>query len=124
MVKTGAASLEAAVKRLLRDYVDEVDESLKRDLRHAGEVAAIEVSKGAKSRFGGTGKYASGWDYSFSARGGVLTAVVHNTSQPSLTHLLEKGHMNRDGGWTPGHEHIEPAYEKGRQVLERSLANG
>lgn len=122
MVKVGVDSLDAAIKYLMRQYGEEVNDQLKSDLQYVGELTANEVSRMSPRR---TGKYGPGWDYSFSARGGEFKVVVHNTSKPSLTHLLEKGHMTRGGGhWVSGRKHIEPAYERGSNELEKRLRNG
>ena len=119
--KVGADSLASAIGYLLRKYGEEVDDALKAELQYAGEYTANEVHAQAQAKLGGTGKYAGGWDYAFTGRGGKFKVIVGNTTQPSLTHLLEKGHMNRDGSWTAGRPHMEPAYNKAVELLERRL---
>ncbi|HZH62393.1 MAG TPA: HK97 gp10 family phage protein, partial [Metabacillus sp.] len=55
-----------------------------------------------------TGDYAKGW-----AKKKVGTAqVIHNRTDYQLTHLLEKGHVNRDGSRTEAIPHIKHAEEK------------
>ena len=131
--KTGAESLASAVGYLLRQYGEQVDEALKSDLQYAGEFAVNEVVRLSPKRSGTKGKktsenekgrktsYSKGWDYTFTSRGGELKVTVGNTTKPSLTHLLEKGHMNRDGSWTSARKHIEPAYDAAVEFLERRL---
>ena len=119
MAKTvGVDGIAAACASIFRQYGQEVDERLRSDLQYAGEFATNEVHRLSPSA---SGKYAGGWDYTFKARKGELTVVVGNTSKPSLTHLLEKGHMNRDGSWNSAREHIEPAFEAAAEVIERRL---
>lgn len=118
----GIDSIESAFAAIFEEYERELDDSLRSDLQYAGEFTVNEVSRNSPKR---TGKYAPGWDYAFEADAyGGVSVIVHNTSKPSLTHLLEKGHMNRDGGWTSAREHIGPAYERGAELLERRLRNG
>lgn len=118
--KVGVDSLSAALAKILREYGQEVDDKLKDELQYAGEFAANRTREIASQKLGGS-KYASGWDYAFTGKGGKLKVEVGNTTQPSLTHLLEKGHMNRDGSWTSGRSHIEPAYNAAVELLERRL---
>lgn len=139
----GVDSIESAFAAIVEDYKRELDDSLRSDLQYVGEFTANEIHRSSpvgqgiyysrkKNGEGGytkvrrSGKhYNAGWDYAFETDGyGGLSVVVHNTTKPSLTHLLEKGHMNVDGSWTSAREHIEPAYERGAELLERRLRNG
>ena len=118
----GADSIEAAFHAIFEEYERELDESLRSDLQYAGELTTNEVSRTAPKD---TGAYSQGWDYAFETDGyGGLSVIVHAKKKSSLTHLLEKGHMDRAGGWVAAREHIAPAYERGAQVLERRLRNG
>ena len=114
----GIASLGTAVAKIAREYGDEVEQKLQDDLQYAGEFAANRARELSPKA---SGKYARGWDYSFSGRKGELVAEVGNTTRPSLTHLLEKGHMDRGGGWVGGRKHIEPTYDEAVVLLERRL---
>ena len=96
--------------------------------RHRGsreeglEEAKIEVAKETVKELKSTspkktGGYAKGW-----ARKKVGTAqVVHNSTNYQLTHLLENGHANRDGGRTPGRPHIAPAEQKAIDEFEKRV---
>ena len=114
----GIESLGSAVAKIVRDYGEEVDQRLQDDLQYAGEFAANRARELSPKS---SGKYARGWDYTFTAKKGELTVEVGNTTKPSLTHLLEKGHMDRGGGWTGGIEHIEPTYDEAVALLERRM---
>ena len=115
----GIESLAPALARIAREYGEEVDRELQSDLQYAGETAAVDLHGSSPSA---TGEYAGGWDYRFSAKRGMLTVTVGNAGRhASLTHLLEKGHLNRNGTFTGGRKHIEPAYERAVQILEGRL---
>lgn len=116
--KTGADSLASAIAYIMREYGEEVDEALRSDLQYAGEFAANRARELSPKA---SGEYSTGWDYTFSGKKGELKVTVGNTTKPSLTHLLEKGHMNRDGGWTGARRHIEPTYDAAVELLERRL---
>lgn len=87
-------------------YTREVEESL--------EEIKEEVAKETVDHLKGlnhpklTGAYAKGWR--IKKDGSAL--VIHNKTNYQLTHLLEKGHVNRDGGRTEAIPHIGPAEEK------------
>lgn len=118
----GVDSISAAFAQVFEEYGREVDESLRSDLQYAGEFGANEASRLSPKD---SGDYARGWDYSTEVDPyGGLSVVIHQTKKPSLTHLLEKGHMDRAGGWTDAREHIEPTFERASEVLERRLRNG
>ena len=115
----GVAGLSAAVARIKREYGEEVKQELQDDLTYAGEYCAGEVARMSPRR---GGKYRTGWDFHFKAKGGNLTVEVGNTTKPSLTHLLEKGHMKRGhGGWVGARKHMEPAFDKTVEMLDRRL---
>lgn len=119
----GVDSLAAAIAEILEEYGEQVDEQFRDDMQYAGEFATNRVRELSPSRTGKyrTGKYKTGWDYTFQANGGELSVEVGNTEKPSLTHLLEKGHMDRGGGWTSAIVHIETAYEDAAELLDRRL---
>jgi len=105
----------------LHEYGQDVERNLKEDVAIAGEVAARTTQDLAGSVLGGTGEYAGGWTHDTQDDAHGATDTTHNTSQPSLTHLLEKGHMSRSGGWVAGRRHIADGAEAGFAELERRL---
>lgn len=114
----GIESLGSAIAKIVKDYGEQVEEKLQDDLQYAGEFAANRARELSPKQ---GGRYSQGWDYTFTAKKGMLTVEVGNTTKPSLTHLLEKGHMDRGGGWTSAREHIEPTYDETVALLERRM---
>ena len=106
---------------------------VKFDLEPACVEAGVECSalieKNARKGFGAnysTGEYATGWEWTVERSDTGLYVVVHNTSQPSLSHLLEFGHIvanqtGTHGRWYPPKKHIEPAYKKVRNKFYEDL---
>jgi hypothetical protein len=64
-----------------------------------------------------TGKYSKGWKVT--RQGNTFTA--HNRTHPTMTHLLENGHLNRDGSRTPGQPHIAPNEQKAAEDFEEKV---
>ena len=122
MASTTLSGLGSELSAILVDFERELKSTAKADVQIAGEVCARTVQDMAGSVLGGSGKYAGGWTHDFDETGTSYTDTTHNTSQPSLSHLLEKGHMTRGhGGWVSGRRHIADGYEAGVQELERRM---
>lgn len=96
--------LAKEIARQLALYANFVEEDLN---EVADEVADDAVSKLKRTSPERTGDYAKGWNKK--KKGNNRT--VHNATHPQLTHLLENGHVNRDGSRTRSYPHIKPVEE-------------
>ena len=75
--------------------------------------------------------YANGWkshtERVRSHKYGIrLYSTIYNNNEPSIAHLLEHGHVTRNGtgrvyGRTPGHEHIAPVEAELVEAFEREV---
>lgn len=97
--------LSKEIAKALSIYTSEVTEGLE----EAKTMVAKNTVKHLKNNSPeDTGDYAKGW-----SRKKVGTAeIVYNRTDYQLTHLLENGHVNRDGSRTQAIPHIKPAEEK------------
>lgn len=122
--KTSIDRLGAAIHDILAEYGDDVQENLADAVKRVTKKGAQAVKAAARSTFGGTGEYAAGW--TSRTETGRLSAqgVIYNADVPGLPHLLENGHANRDGGRTPGREHIKPVEETIVQEFEAEVKKG
>jgi len=50
-----------------------------------------------------------------------LAGPIYNKPHYRLTHLLEDGHLNRDGSRTEGKPHIEPAARAAEAILMKKV---
>lgn len=110
----GLDFLTSEITKALKEYTSDVTEGL--------EQAKIDTAKETAKELRGTspvktGSYAKGW----SAKKVGTAQVVHNRTDYQLTHLLENGHANRDGGRTPGMPHIAPAEVKAIKEFEKRV---
>lgn len=110
--------LSKAVKRALEVEFEETTNILKREVKKAADKAAEELKEASPKR---RGKYAKGWKAKLEEKALGSEAIVHNDRHYRLTHLLEKGHQNRDGSRTKAQPHIGPVEEKIVEELERSI---
>ena len=112
-------AMQSAVSGILEDYQEEVIEAV--------DEAAEEVAKEAKKELKATspkgdgkkkGHYADGWSYRVEkSRVKGTQVIVSNAKKPGLTHLLENGHVTRNGTGrrypnTPAHPHIAAVNDK------------
>lgn len=103
--------LAAEVAKILNEYSENVQQNLGDIVKAMSKKGAQTLRSQSRGTFGGSGKYAKGW--TSQAVTGRLSAqgTIYSKDVPGLPHLLENGHANRNGGRTPGREHIKPVEE-------------
>lgn len=115
--------VKANPDNLPEELVKELQDWTNTELRQKVNEAIKETAEtGAKMLRGGgpykerTGKYTKDWDEKLRKK--ALTAItkteeysVYNKKKYQLTHLLEKGHLSRNGERVKPFEHIKPTEE-------------
>lgn len=129
----GIGTFYDTVCQIVKETADTDSAQLKRDIDKAAK-KSCNVLRGYRGRYvrgrlspagHSTGAYAAGWQvyrHGSELGEGHYSAVVANKAKPSLTHLVENGHVKYIFGRGPfgrvaEHKHIEPAYEAGAEVL-------
>lgn len=113
-------SLAKEVMKQLESYGIETGLKVEKVSREVAEDTAKMLNKNSPEL---TGDYATSWTYGVGDTKRTLHTMVVHAEKPeyALTHLLEKGHQNRDGGRTPAKVHIEPAEQAAVEELEKEL---
>lgn len=119
--KVTAETLGSAINEILDDYANGVYDSMQEVVHEAGKKGAQAIKNKANAIFvdhhGANGRYGSGWKVVDDKGRLSARSIIYNEKFPGLPHLLEYGHLNRDGSRTPGREHIQPVVD----TLEREL---
>ena len=104
MKKVAFGEIEIELGKILDQYANDVKGAVAAAVRKTGNLAKNKLKETSPKR---TGEYAKGWtasEYLVNQFGAYIK--VHNKDKYTLTHLLEYGHANRNGGYTPPSSHI------------------
>lgn len=121
----------SAIRRECGETVEEVNVAI----GEAGNAAKayllnnspVDTSKNAKLHIsngklkGSSGAYRKGWRIKTYTENGVKAVKVYNETCYQLTHLLEFGHLAKNGKFVQPVPHIKQAEELAERVLEDKL---
>ncbi|MCI9402197.1 MAG: hypothetical protein HFF04_00800 [Oscillospiraceae bacterium] len=122
--KTPIDKLSSEIASLLEEYGDDVKESMDEAVKKVSKAGAKALRAESKQRFGGSGAYAKGWTSTVETGKRSAQGVIYNKDLPGLPHLLEHGHLNRDGSRTPGRLHIAIVEEQIIEEFEKEVYKG
>ena len=115
--KIGAVNLDKALKEILKEYGDDVYNALDEAVDDVC-LDGVEKLRSVRSFAPNghpSGDYSGSWVYDNELKSlrYKTRRVIHNEEHYRLTHLLEHGHVIRNGtgrtfGTTPAYVHIEP----------------
>lgn len=109
--------LAAEIQSVLNEYGEEKAKTMKEAVTKVAKMGAQAVATAARDKLGGSGEYAAGWTYKVTEGRLKTEAVIYNKAKPGLAHLLEHGHVSRNGtgrtfGRVPAYPHIGPVEEE------------
>lgn len=111
--------LSEAIARELRAFSNHVEEEVRKAARDETK-KGVEKLKATSPTRGGNNSYATGWK----VKKQKDNYTIYNEKKPQLTHLLENGHVNRDGSRTSGIVHIKPVEEEVIEGFISALERG
>lgn len=108
------------INDILNEYSQDIQDGIKQ--------SALDVSKESVSTLKQTspkmtGAYRKGWRVKKEVGRNSITCIIHNDKHYRLTHLLEKGHMKRNGGKVAPRIHIKPVEETANRTYEKQVEN-
>lgn len=119
--KIEISELGKAIQQVVEEYSEEAQKVVEETLPKVGKDAVKELKKRSPKK---TGKYAKGWKSKVEKDRLGSKVVVYNKTSYQLTHLLEKGHANRNGGRTNGNPHIKPTEDKAVENALKQIKEG
>lgn len=126
VVSVGFSELSAELQKQLESYNQDIVEGLNKaykELADAG-VAKLQSTHPYHDR---TGKYSKG--FAVTQRKNAVTATgaesytIHNKKHYQITHLLEHGHLTRNGSRTAAFEHWKPTLDELDRKAETIVKN-
>lgn len=113
---------------ILDEYEKEVQETARKVIKKVAQETAKKVAEAAreqgiynentKSR---KGHYVDGFRVKTIPDRDIPSYFVHNAKKPQLTHLLENGHLTRNGGRTKARPHFIRGQEWADSVIVRRI---
>ena len=113
MALTPLDKFQQKCEQILQEYGEEVEEMTKEVADKLGKAAADTVKQNAQTKLKNKPKtYHKGWTYTPQHTNLGAHGWVHNKTDYQLAHLLEKGHVTRNGTGrtykpTPAYPHIK-----------------
>lgn len=126
MASNSFDKLQEKVMDILDEYAANLTEGVKQATKTISKTGVKEIKAASKSSFGGTGKYAKGWTSQIETGRLSAQGIIYNQDLPGLPHLLENGHVSRNGtgrdlGKVEGREHIAPVEEKVVELYQKTI---
>lgn len=111
---------------VLKDTLTEYGQKIVKKVDEAGEkITKKTVKKLKETSPKRIGDYAKNWtSKSFNNYGEAKKQTIHNAKHYRLTHLLEYGHITRNGKRTKARKHIEPAEKEAVEEFSKEVERG
>lgn len=114
--------LAAAIDSILEEYADGVTITLKDAVKQVTKEGVKALKKESASKFG-NGPYAKSWRSVYESDRLSSQGTIYST-KPGLPHLLENGHMLRNGRFWQGKPHISSVEDQIEEEFEKEVMKG
>lgn len=125
-MSTSSLNFSREVQKLLEEYAEESVEAVTEAVDETRKAAVKRLRAVSRDTFG-AGDYSKGWTSAIEKdRLGASAVVYGKTPTSSLAHLLEHGHVSRNGtgrtfGRVPAYPHIEEINEWAQEDVIRRV---
>lgn len=110
------SDLANEIAKAMAEYSAEVEDKIDLIAEDVVNEAVTELKATSPKRYG---KYTRNWRFKKNAKGSY---VIYNAAPTyRLTHLLENGHVLRNGGRSRAFPHIKPVEEKVKENFEKRI---
>lgn len=115
--------LQEAINDYLENYVEDITDDVEEVTNDLTKEAVQEIKQTSPKGKGTREKpYHKGWTRQKGKENkGRYTVKIHNKTNYQLTHLLEFGHVTRNGSRTKAQPHIRPLEEKYSKLYEQKI---
>lgn len=112
-------NLEKDIQKIFDEYALQVSTATKDAVKAVAQESVKNLKKTSPKK---SGKYAKGWTYRIEAGAVDASATVYGGKKTSsLAHLLENGHLMRNGKRGGQRIHIKPVEEWAVAELEKKI---
>ena len=112
-------NLDKDIKKILDEYSLQVTEEVGKAVKEVAKGSVKQLKQTSPRR---TGDYASGWTYKVEAGTVTNSATVYGKRQTyPLAHLLENGHLMRNGKRGGQRIHIKPVEDWAIEEFEKKI---
>lgn len=118
--KVGLEKFAAELEKIVAKYGEDIQEHSKEVVRTVARKGVQAVAQEADAKGIGHGRYSAGWKAQIEQDRMVASATLYNV-RPGLPHLLEHGHMLRNGRRSTGKPHAGPAEQMINEFFERTM---
>lgn len=110
-----------AMMSQLTQYTDDIINDVYDIIEDEANKLASNIKKDSPKSNDKTKHYANGWKVGKDKNGLRKIYIVYNANKPTLTHLLEYGHVSRNGGRVKGYPHIDKNSQGAREKIVKRI---
>ena len=116
-------NMSIEISDMVRQYTESVSTDVTKEIDDTASKMLDEIKRTAPHK---TGKYRKGFKIKKDNKSGRATRTIYNKTCPGLVHLLEFGHVIRNGtgryfGKTDPRPHMRPVYDKYVPQMEKNI---